>query len=939
MHMPPLASYRLQLHHGFTFDDALANLDYFSGLGISHLYASPITTAQAGSLHGYDMADPTQVSAELGGEEGLRRLVAALRRRHMGLIADIVPNHMGVGGPGNPWWQDVLAHGEASEYATYFDIDWQTTVPGLRGKIMLPALGQEYGGALAAGELKLAVDAAAGQFFISYFDQRFPLNLFGHGAVLRAARSPEAEALLPLVEEAQAPGHGTQRTAALGQLHAQTAALLATAAGQRMHAAINHAFDVGEAAGRTMLHALLEHQHYRLSQWTAANDEVNWRRFFDVSTLAGLRIEQPQVFDSVHALPFRLFAEGLIDGIRIDHIDGLADPGAYCRQLRERLTALLPARPPEAALERPWIVVEKILGTDEVLRDDWQTDGTTGYDFMNEVSAVLHRDKGQLVLHDAWQNWAGEALADYASVALAARRKVLTEHFSSELDTSCHAFLALARRDLDARSITFHAIRRALIELVVHFPVYRVYDGQNAADRRHFATAFDAANDALRRVDRPVLAAIRDWLGFGAATQPEPHAAEDAALLLARRRFLQLTSPVAAKSVEDTAFYRYGVLISRNEVGADPGVFALSVEAFHHLVQQRQHHYPHAMLATATHDHKRGEDVRMRLAVLSEIPQRWIELVERWHRLNHEICIRAGAQAPGRDYEAMLYQTLVGAWPLTLNPADAVGLADFRSRIVARQLKAQREAKLRTDWLVPDLVYEAACQHFIENLLQPGGPFVQELAQFVGKIGAAGASNSLTQTVLKLTVPGMPDFYQGTEFWDGSLVDPDNRRAVDFPERLDALEHMILGSDDAPVLALLDSWRDGRIKQAIIQRLLQLRGTIPALFLDGGYQPLELHGECAGHAIAFLRQRDLDTLLVVVPRWPLALGDGPHLEVAAPRWRNTSLLLPHALPDATWQNVLTGKTLQVEEDKCALADLASPLPWGIWHLDHRNATN
>ncbi|SFW18047.1 malto-oligosyltrehalose synthase [Luteibacter sp. UNCMF366Tsu5.1] len=838
---PPRALARLQFHAGFTLDDAVEVVDYYARLGISHLYASPILRARSGSTHGYDVVDCHEVNPELGGEDALRRLVARLRSRGMGLVLDIVPNHMGVGVQ-NAWWMDVLRHSRTSRYAGYFDIDWQASDPLLRGRLLLPILGAGYDATLREGHLRLA--RRRGEWMLRVYDDHLPL-------------SPES--LAGLTDDAEAK------------------------------------HDPASDEGRATLHALIERQHYRLAFWKLASDMVNYRRFFDINELAGLRIERTAVFEDTHKTIFRLYAEGLIDGVRCDHVDGLADPRRYCRQLRHRLDRLRTQRPPEAPRGGAYIVVEKILAEDESLRLDWRTDGTTGYEFMDQVSAVLHDETGEAPLTELWRNLTGEG-ADFATQAVRARRQILVDSFEAELDRTARALFAAARADVATRDVSLAAIRRVLAELLVHFPVYRTYAGgagRDAFDTAVFERAVEGALRTIRGEDTDLLYLVAGWLGGEA-----PRALPPGPVRRARERaiavFQQATSPVAAKAVEDTAGYRYGRLLSRNEVGVDAARLAISMDEFHRRCVERGATLPHNLLATATHDHKRGEDVRARLAVLSEVAGRWVVTVEHWRARHASLRQRAeGRMAPSAADELMLYQMLVGAWPLGLEPGDDEGLERFASRIAAWQRKALREAKRWTRWTSPNEPYEDACEDFLRSLLSGDG--AAELAAFARYVAAPGAANGLAQTVLRLTTPGVPDLYQGTEYWDFSLVDPDNRRPVDFAARSASLER-----ERAPEEAL-GTWRDGAVKQAIILRLLSLRRAHPELFAQGGYRPLSASGTASDHILAFVREHRGQRLLVAVARhtaeW-LAGAETPAIPAAC--WEGTTL----PLPEGQWRNVL-----------------------------------
>ena len=890
----PRATARLQLHRGFTLDAAAGVVPYLARLGISHLYTSPLLTARPGSTHGYDIVDHRRINPELGGEPALLRLVETLRAHRMGLVVDIVPNHMGVGGADNAWWLDVLEWGRASPYAGYFDIDWTPPDRSLHGKLMAPFLGAPYGDCLAAGAIALTLDPALGRLQAVYGEHVFPIALRDYRAVLG-----------DLVPETD---HGQTRAASAG-VKQRLAEAAATADGPARIAAALARFDPRTADGHDRLHHLLDSQNFRLAWWRAAADEINYRRFFDISSLAGIRVEVPQVFEDTHALLFRLYADGLIDGVRLDHVDGLADPRGYCRKLRRRLDAAARLRPAAAPAGRPYILVEKILAAHERLPADWQTDGTTGYDFMDQVGAVMHDPAGEAPLTRLWEALTGNP-ASFAEEEETARRLTLRDSLASELNAAAAALHRVAQEDLATRDYTLTAFRRALVELLAHFPSYRIYAGlagRVAHDDQVMARAAAGARRSMRAADRPLIDLLLAWLG-GEAPRALPPGPRRARRLRAMVRFEQLSSPTAAKSVEDTAFYRYGRLLSRNEVGSNPAVFALPVAAFHAACRERGRDFPRAMLATATHDHKRGEDLRARLAVLSELPEEWAAAVQRWTRLNAPLrrALDAGP-APDAADEVMLYQMLVAAWPPGLQPDDAGAMQDFAGRIWGWQEKALREAKSHTAWVAPDEAYEAACHGFLTQSLDPAraSRLGAEIAAFAGRIAPAGIVNALGQAVLRMTVPGVPDLYQGTEFWDFSLVDPDNRRPVAYPARAAAL-----AAAEAPDLA---DWPTGHVKQAILARLLALRARHPALFAHGRYTPVKLDGAQADHVIAFLRQHDGQALLVAVTRLSAALlaPNGPPIvpvgsDVGGDVWGDTQLLLPAAIVGRAGRDVLSG---------------------------------
>lgn len=855
--MTPRATMRLQFHKDFTFAHAERLVPYSVKLGISHVYASPITTARPGSMHGYDVVDPARVNPELGGEEALRRLVAALRGAGLGLIADIVPNHMAVG-PQNAWWVDVLKHGRASRYAAYFDIDWETEDTALRGKVLLPVLGRPLAEALAAGEITLARQAD-GEYAVRYFDHDFPLASNDAADVRRAPT---------------------------------------------------------EFGDRESLQGLLSRQHYRLAWWRVANDEINWRRFFDINELIGLRMEHAEAFESVHALIFRLYAEGIIDGVRVDHIDGLSDPAAYCRALRQRLAALAPQRPPSAQPGRAYIVVEKILLSGEQLPDTWNCGGTSGYDFMEEVSALQHDPDAELVLAQTWASVSGRA-PDFAVEERAARREILARSFTAQLEACARAFHRLASRTPGA-DISLAAIRRCLIELLSHFPIYRTYGTSTerpARDKPFLAAAFFGAKSTAFRGDQGALDRLVGWLD-------EMTADKELIPLQSRAvtRFQQLSAPVAAKAVEDTAAYRYGRLISRNDVGFDMRRLGSGADEYHARARRRQAHLPQAMLATATHDHKRGEDVRARLAVISEVADDWARLLPAWIARAEQLRRKVnGMLLPTAGDITMLLQTIIGSWPLDLAAGDDSGRAAFTERLTGWQQKAMREAKLATDWSAPNEACESAARAFLGALLERRElpELLDDIVAFADRISPAGAVNGLAQVLLKLTSPGVPDFYQGTEYWDLSLVDPDNRRPVDFAARAASIR-----TDRIETLAA--AWRNGHIKQAIIAATLHYRSSHARLFAEGSYTPITVEGKYADHLVAFAREWGTQMAITVVPRLSHKLLRQGSILFQDAIWEDTTLVLER-VPQVL-VNILDERRSTSGEGRLPAAPLLNRLP-------------
>ncbi|MGB6103180.1 MAG: malto-oligosyltrehalose synthase [Pusillimonas sp.] len=827
----PRATARLQLHGGFTLLDACGLVPYYADLGVSHYYLSPVTRARPGSRHGYDVIDHSVVSPELGGEAALIQLAERLREYGMGLILDIVPNHMATHA-GNAWWWDVLRHGPDSPHASWFDIDWQAPDPSLRGKVLAPFLPEACEAGLAGGNVRLVPDESGRALLIEAYGVCYPI----------------------------APG---------------------SLAGGGEPAQIIRAHDGRDPAGRRRMHALLERQHYRLADWRSAASAINWRRFFEINDLIGVCVEKPAVFDAVHALPLRLYAQGLIDGVRIDHVDGLADPAEYCRKLRGELACRSLQRPESLRGDEPWIVVEKILAPDENLDSQWQVDGSTGYDFMDQTAAVLHDGGGAAALTWQWHELTGDA-RDVQAYVRDARQQLLDRHFVAERHRLLRGVRRLARAGEGTRDWSRQAIGRALDDVLVSFPVYRSYIAEQALPG----------------------ALWRDVI----------------------RRFQQLTPPLAAKSLEDTVFYRYGRLLSRNEVGSDPAVFAIPASNYHQKNAWRAGHAPQSMLATATHDHKRGEDARARLAVLSEVSGAWCEASGRWLSGPGGAWREAGPAQAAERY--MLFQTMVGGWPLDLASDDEPGLRDFVRRLGHWQVKALREAKLSSGWFEPDLAYEQAALAFLDSLL-PGQEhygLLCDIALFAQRIAPAGAVNSLAQVLLRVTAPGVPDMYQGTEFWDFSLVDPDNRREVDFSARRAALTALEAG---AQLPDLLAHWRTGGIKQAVLAWALNVRRAMPAVFTGGAYWALPSTGSRADHVVAFIRAGPDGLALVVAPRLCCSgVSRDRDLPVLDPAfWGDTAVCAPRRYAGMAWTNALGGAQLNCAADgRIRLADALAELP-------------
>ena len=926
----PGATYRLQFNRHFTFADAEALLPYLHALGVTDLYASPLFPARAGSLHGYDVTDHGRLNPELGPEESFRRFADALRRRGMGLLLDVVPNHMCIADPGNRWWNDILENGPSSPFAGFFDIDWRPPKTELADKVLLPFLGDQYGRVLENQELRVV--QGGGSLFVVYYETRLPLApktwIPVLEAVLRrvAERLPDPDAnrmelesvltalrYLPPRSETD-PDRVRERMREKEVIKGRLARLLEVSADVRE--ALEAELLVLNGRRRDprsfdALERLIGNEAYRLCFWRVAADEINYRRFFDINELAALRVEVPEVFAAAHALVFDLVRQGIVTGLRIDHVDGLYDPEQYLHDVQAACRSArggdVPAGP------RPFfVVVEKILEGDEVLNPAWPVHGTTGYDFLNQLNGLFVDARGEGAIRRLFTGLAGRPEA-FADLLCTCKKFILLVSMASELRVLACRLDRISEQHRWSRDFTQESLRFALREVIACFPVYRSYSrpGQaevDAVDRRRIT---DAVEEAKRR-NPATDASLFDFIGSVLLLQ-DPEGLGDAERAERREfvlRFQQLTGPVMAKGLEDTAFYRYVPLVSLNEVGGDPCRFGLSLDEFHRRNRERALRWPASLLATATHDTKRGEDVRARLNVLSEIPEAWEAAVTRWRTMNRGHKVRVGrGEAPDPVLEYLLYQTLVGAWPLAGGEE-----ARFRERVREYMLKAVREAKVHTSWISPHPDYESALCDFTEALLDEGRAreFLADLRAFVAPVALAGALNSLAQVLLKIAAPGVPDFYQGAELWDLRLVDPDNRRPVDFaPARalLEDLERKTGADRPALLRELLAAWPDGRIKLYLTAAALTFRRDREALFACGDYLPLVAGGETREHVVAFARRRGPAWAVAAVPRLAAARTAGGRFPLGAEAWRGSALALPQDAP-ARWRNALTGEVVE-----------------------------
>ncbi len=937
----PSATYRLQLSGHLSFAQVRDLAGYLADLGIGSAYLSPFFRASAGSGHGYDVVDPTQLDPALGTEDDLQQMALVLGKQGLGVMVDIVPNHMGIADPHNLWWQDVLENGPASIYARFFDIDWSPPKEALRGKVLLPVLGDQFGRVVDEGQLRLAYEAQ--RFVVRYYDRAFPTDprswvaLLRHMAELLVPRmEPDADESMELESIISSLEHLPDRNAtdsdAVGQRYREK-----EVARRRLAALIEQNSEIAAAIERALadfngqpgtpasfdkLEAFLADQAYRLCYWRVATDEINYRRFFDVDSLAAIRVEDPEVFDAVHAAILHYVGAGWVTALRIDHADGLRDPQAYLSNLAE---AVANARRGSSVNDDSagddadgplYTVVEKILAFDEGLPADWPVQGTTGYDFLNLLNGVFVDRRGAYALREAYARFIGR-WDSFAQVLHESKRTILSTSLSSEMYVLAHLLDQISEQDRWSRDFTRFSLFRALREVVACFPVYRTYIRPSTGevrldDRRRIQEAVRIAkrrNPAMSPTFFDFIASVLLLEAPSGLSEADRRQREQFVL-----RFQQFTGPVTAKGLEDTSFYRYYPLASLNEVGGDPTIAGVSVEQFHRRVVEQASSWPHTMLASGTHDTKRGEDVRARLNVLSEIPEQWQQAIGRWQAMNAAARVELdGEPVPDANEEYLVYQTLVGTWPAG---GLAVGGAEYVERIVRYLDKALREAKLHTSWLNPYEEYDEGVANFIRTILADAeSPFVQDLDQFVRSIVGPGFCNSLSQLLVKCCAPGVVDFYQGTEFWDFNLVDPDNRRPVDFAARAAALEELkqkFAENRGQLVSELAAAWPDARIKMFTIWQVLQYRRSHQSV-LEGKYLPVFAEGPRSAQLCAFARVAEPQWALCLAPRllaaaWQNFAGQGPDENPWADGWVETVLILPEEAP-RQWRDVLSGRTV------------------------------
>jgi (1->4)-alpha-D-glucan 1-alpha-D-glucosylmutase len=905
MARPPVSTYRVQFHAGFRFKAASAIVPYLAELGITHVYASPYLAAVAGSMHGYDVIDPTRLNPELGSEQDYEEFLATLKRFGMSHILDMVPNHMGVETNDNHWWNSVLELGKVSPFGKFFDIRWEDSCdPAMQDRVLIPTLGEPYGRALENGQLRLGFERTAGRFYVEYFKRRFPIDPATAEQILRNEPHISDEN----IELALASFNGT----------------------------------AGDARSFDRLDALLRAQHYRLAWWRLASQEINYRRFFDINGLAALAMEREEVFAAVHRFVLELAAAGKIAGLRIDHPDGLYDPAQYFQRLqkhyllaianriaRERLGnlavdweefgAVMNRTIDDETLGKAsttglYVVAEKILAMNEELPAAWACGGTSGYDFLIMVNALFVDRSHEKRFTQIYQTITGSS-DTFAELAYQKKKLVLEQSFGADLASLAGGARKLAAKTLRGRDFTFQMLRDALRELIASFPVYRTYINSNtvsAADQSHLEAATKAASGRNSTMSPDLFAFICDLLLQIGDDAFDEHDRKDQ--LRFAGSFQQLTSPATAKGVEDTAFYVYQRLISLNEVGGEASRFGIDTDELHRYLSMRRERWPFALSVLSTHDTKRSEDVRARINVLSEMPDEWEAHVSRWMAINAKHRRAAGnGSAPAADEEYLLYQTLIGIWPIE---DSGGGAQELTLRMQQFMLKAMREAKLRTSWTEPDERWESAVRSFVADVLDPNcsSEFIQSISSFAGRVGQAGVLNSLAQTLLRIAAPGVPDTYQGTELWDFSLVDPDNRRPVDYPlrdricEKVKAIEMLPAASRATVVRNLLEHAEDGAIKLWTIRRALHCRRSNPELFTSGEYVSVDVTGLHATRVFAFARLTENRIALCVVPRLTSQFTWNTQVfPVGASFWGDTQLRLPEEFKNRSIENMLTGE--------------------------------
>jgi (1->4)-alpha-D-glucan 1-alpha-D-glucosylmutase len=981
----PVSTYRLQFNRNFGFSAARDVVRYLKDLGISDIYSSPYFKAKAGSLHGYDIVDPNALNPEVGNEQEYEALIAALKQYDMGQLLDIVPNHMCIDSKDNAWWMDVLENGPSSVYASYFDIDWDPVKKELSDKILLPVLGEQYGIALEAQTITLAFDEGA--FFICYYGNRFPVVPKTYTSILKhridrleGILSPDDEHFIELLSILTAIEHLPPYTETDPEKVSERSREKEIVK-KRLWTLYNISPEIksfindnirifsgikGDQESFNLLDELLGMQAYRLAYWRVATEEINYRRFFDINSLAAIRVEDQAVFDSTHRMIMDLIGEGKVTGLRVDHPDGLYNPSEYFRLLQrncffrtmkahvERLKQEvdLPYREEQWESEltkqyeetisanplfKPFYIVgEKILIKDERMPEDWPIFSTTGYVFLNAVNGIFIKMENAKAFDEIYERFTKKKV-NYHDIVYDGKKLIMQVAMSSEINTLSHYLNKLSEKNRHTRDFTLNSLTSAIEEVIAFFPVYRTYSseaGVNDRDRRYIELAVSKSKRKNPAISASIFDFLKDMLTLNYPTNFSDK--EQRECLDFVMRFQQLTGPVMAKGLEDTVFYIYNRFVSLNEVGGSPDRFGTTLEAFHGKNIERIKYWPHALITTATHDTKRSEDVRARINVLSEIPVEWRKSLINWKRLNkRKKFIVDTIRVPDGNEEYLLYQTLIGAWPF--NVQDETGYEQFKGRIKNYMLKAVREAKVNTSWVNPNTMYEDALMIFIDRLMnrKPESQFLRDFTVFRKKIAEYGIYNSLSQTLLKIASPGVPDFYQGTELWDLSLVDPDNRQPLDYPHRIKMLEELKKRETEMSLNELakhLTREREsGMIKLYLVYKALHYRKERRELFESGEYLPLDIMGNEAEHVCAFARRIGNERILIAVPRFLTKLIPDPSvLPLGEAVWGNSVMVVPIAEPGAKYRNVFTDELLTARDYKDAtalhLSDVFSNFP-------------
>jgi (1->4)-alpha-D-glucan 1-alpha-D-glucosylmutase len=939
----PSSTYRLQFNRQFTFTHAREIVPYLDALGISDCYASPYFQARAESLHGYDITDHNKLNAAIGSRAEYDAWIADLHAHGMGQIVDFVPNHMGIGEPLNQWWMDVLENGPSSPYAPYFDIDWKPLKSDLQDKVLLPILGDQYGRVLERGELQVHFEAGA--FFLRYYDHEFPIAPGTYRHILEIALQKLAPfknedfyaefqsiitALEYLPRRTETNPDRIAERAREKEIIKRRLERRCQEAAQVQAAVMQAVADINGKAGEPRsfdaLDELLNDQSYRLAFWRVAAEEINYRRFFDVNDLAAIRMELPDVFDATHKLLLELIGAGAVTGVRIDHPDGLYLPREYFEKLQRRGAAVLGTPLPEDG-RAVYLLVEKILSGNETLRKDWPVHGTTGYEFAKLLSNVLVDSSAEQAITKAFQRFIGHSM-HFGHLVYAKKRLVMRLSLANDVNVLGDMLDRLSETNRWFRDFTLDALARAVRETIACFPVYRTYvaPGQPVSeeDRAIIERAVIAAKRRNPALEESVFNFLRDILLFRFPENLDDEAREAHAHFVLK--FQQSTGPIMAKGLEDTAFYIYNRLSALNEVGGEPQHFGISVDEFHERNLERQRDWPATLLATSTHDTKRSEDVRARILAISEVPQLWRSSLQRWRVINRRWKRNFDeADAPDANEEYLFYQTLLGTWPI-----DAVGRAEptvgseYIERIQAYMAKALKEAKVNTSWIQPNEPWDSAMSDFVAKVLDssPKNKFIPSFLPVAEEIARLGAVNSLSQVAVKLTVPGVPDIYQGSEVWNFSLVDPDNRRPVDYEDR----RQMLTALESASPEELLQQWPDGRIKLYLTQRLLRFRREHPALFQQGKYVPLTVDGTFSDCCIAFYREHEGKWIAVLTPRLSSRVGFPPIGE----KWQDTVVELPASLSREKAGELFTRQPLRANDGLVKLADAMAVLPFAVY---------